>query len=435
MEITTASKAPATGVGEASALGQFLRSGVTYWAAMLGAGGLNLVFNIVALHTLRPARYGELAGLISLVNLVLIASGAVSRTVTAVVATLEDHALAAWLRWKASPALAGLGLLATLVVGLFAPAIAHLLHLHRPVWVWIAAFSLVPGYAGAVVTGVLQGLRMFREAGAINLLAAVLKFGALLLLLGAGFGVTGGTLATLMEVTVVWVGSFAVLARPLRGVPTRALPWVHSHRDLLGLPVALTVARMLYFNVDILMARHYLGAHQAGLFAALGLTGRIIAYGTGALPPVIYPYLIRFRGNRRLTVRTLALTLGATAVAGGGAMGVFFVAPQLLVHLFGSHTAAIAPYVGWYALAFLFYSLTYVLLYFLLASESWWVWVYAFGGSMLEIGGLVLLHRDIAEFTAVVTAFFGVMFLLTGVHTLRLLASGRRPAGAVPSGG
>jgi O-antigen/teichoic acid export membrane protein len=430
----TASRAGTVRIRASSDLAQFLQSGATYWVAMLVVGVLNLGFNVVALRLLHPVRYGELAALISLVNLVLIASGAVSRTVTAVVATLEERHLAAWFRGSASPALAGMGLAATLVVGLFAGPIAGLLHLSHPLWVWIAAFSLVPGYAGAVVTGVLQGLRLFREAGAINLLAAVLKFATLLLLLGLGLGVTGGTLATLTEVTVVWVASYIVLAWPLRGVAARAVPWMARHRDLLGLPVALTVARLLYFNVDILMARHYLGPRQAGLFAALGLTGRIIAYGTGALPPVIYPYLIRFRGDRRLTVRTLGLTLLATAIAGGGAMGLFFVAPHLLVHLFGADTAAIAPFVGWYALAFLFYSLAYVLLYFLLAAQSWWVWVYAIGGSALEILGLMLFHRDIAQFTVVVTVFFGLMFVLTGVHTVRLLASGRRQAPPADTG-
>ncbi len=408
-------------------LGAFLRDGTTYWLAMLLVGVLNLGFNILAARRLEPVAYGEFSAIAALVNLFLIADDTVSRAIAGVMATLNDLASAAWLVRVAARAPIVLGVAGTIVVGSLAGPLARLLHLDHPYWIWIAAAALVPGYAGSVTVGVLQGLRLFRDAGAANLLAAVLKFAMLVLLLGLGWGVTGASLATLTEVTIAWVAPVALLTWRLRAVRTPTPVQLGAHANLLSLPVALTVARLLFFNLDILMARHYLGATQAGLFAALGVAGRIIAYGTGALPPVIYPYLVRYRGDTRLTLRYLLLTLGATVAAGGAAIALFVLAPDSIVGLlFGRSFQAISPYVGWYGLAFLLYSLTYVLLHFLVARQSWWVWGYALGGSALEAAALVLLHGGIGQFTLAVTGCFGVLTVLGTVHAALLLLRGLR---------
>jgi O-antigen/teichoic acid export membrane protein len=410
---------PGSGSGRSAApLVEFMTSTSAYWMAMLAVGVFNLGFNLVAARALAPAAYGELAAIIALVNLFLVAVGAITRTVTGMVARTEDAGLSAWMLRRGTVWLAVAGAAAALLVGAESRPIAAALHLDTPAWVLIAALALVPGNTGAVTTGILQGFRLFPIAGGVNLVAAVAKFTALLLLLRGGWGVTGGAAATLVEVTVVWLGTAAVLRRLLRGVTPRAGQLAAEYRNLLALPVSLTVARLVFFNLDILMARHYLGARDAGLFAALGVTGRIIAYATGALPPVIYPYLVRHRAEPRLAARCLALALGGTAAFGGVAIAIFYVAPGPVVRaLFGSAFVQIAPYVAWYGLGFLLYALTYVLLHYLLAEESWWVWVYAVGGSAAEAATLMAFHGGIGELTRAVAAFFGLMFALTAIHT------------------
>ncbi len=416
---------------EGSAIRHFLRSGVTYWGAMLAVGACNLGFSLIAARRLGPSAYGALAAIVALVNVFLIAASAITRTVTVVVATADDRATGASIFRRGTVAAAGAGVVAMFLVGLAAAPVAHALHMQDPVWIWIAAASLVPAFAGAVTTGILQGLRLFRASGGVNLTAAVLKLITLLLLLDAGLGVAGAGMATLAEVTLIWLVAIPLLHRMFRGVretPARAGAARHGS---LALPAALTVARLVFFNLDILVARHYLGPEDAGLFAALAVTGRIIAYGTGALPPVVYPYLVRHRGDAGLMTRYLALCLAATAVAGGGAIAVLGLAPVSVVRvLFDSAFSGIAPYVAWYGLAFLLYSLSYVLLHYLLAVENWWVWVYAVGGGLAEVGALAVFHGGIGRLTAVETVFFGILFILTSAQTAVGLRRQRRAAAA-----
>lgn len=418
---------PAAGAAVPGAMAHFLRSGAIYWGAMLVVGVFNLTFSLIAARGLGPASYGALAAIVALINVFLIAASALTRTVTAVVAAGQERATGAFVLRRATLAALAAGLAAALLVGALARPLAGLLHLQRPAWIWIAGASLLPALGGGVTTGILQGLRLFLASGAVNLASAVAKLGLLLLLLRAGAGIGGAALATLAEVTLIFLLAYPWLRALFRGVAALAPAAAGGAR--IALPSAVTVARLIFFNLDILVARHYLGAEAAGLFAALAVTGRIIAYGTGALPPVVYPYLVRHRRDAALSLRYLAVAMGATALAGGGAIGVLLLAPGPVVRiLFGSAFAGIAPYVGWYGLAFLLYSLMYVLLHHLLAAESWWVWVYALGGGLLEIAALALLHGGIGRLTAVETAFFAVMFAATAAHSVILLR--RRPAAA-----
>ena len=419
----------AGGQRAAAAMRHFLRSGVTYWGAMLVAGACNLVFNLLAARHLGPASYGVLAAIVALVNVFLIGASAVTRTATAVVASTDDRGVTAWILRRGTAAGVVVGIVAMLVVGALARPLAGILHMQHPVWIWIAAASLVPVAAGAVTTGVLQGLRAFGTSGGVNLTGAVLKLAALLLLLDAGLGITGAGVATLCEVTVIWIAALVILHRLYRGVALVAPAAGGATRALWTLPAAVTVARLIFFNLDILVARHYLSAANAGLFAALAVTGRMIAYGTGALPPVVYPYLVRHRDDPALASRYLFLCLLATAGTGAAAIAVLGLAPASVVQvLFGSQFASIAPYVAWYGLAFLLYSFMYVLLHYLLAMESWWVWVYAVGGGLLEMAALAIFHAGIASLTADEVGCFGLLFVLASVQTAVWLRRTRRAA-------
>lgn len=421
--------------GTAGAMRHFLHSGVAYWGAMLLAGSSNLVFNLLAARFLGRDAYGITASLIALINILLIGSTAVTRTATALVAATDERGVSAWILRRGTWTTVLAGLLLMGLVGALARPLAAFLHLAHPLWIWLVGAAMVPALAGGITTGILQGMRSFAASGAVNLGGAVLKLAALVLLVDAGLGVTGATLATLCEVTVIWVGGLAILYRVLRGVAGATPAHVGATRSLFTLPAALTVARLVFFNLDILIARHYLSATQAGLFAALAITGRTIAYGTGALPPVVYPYLVRYRQDLALTVKYLLLCLVATAVTGAGAIAVLVVAPTAVVHvLFSAQYASIAPYVAWYGLAFLLYSLVYVLLHYLLAIESGWVWVYAVGGGLAEIAAMTVFHSGIGMLTGVEVVFFGLLFILTSIQTVIALLRGRRglAAAAIP---
>lgn len=404
---------------KATPMGHFVESAVNYWGAMLIVGIVNLSFSLIAARHLGPTRYGVLAAVVAMINVFLIAATALTRTITAHVATRDDRPAAAWFLRRSTARAALAGAAAMLAFGLAARPVAGLLHI-SPAWIWLAGASLIPALAGGVTTGILQGMRLFLTSGVVNLSASVLKLLTLILLLDAGLGVLGASIATLMEVTVVSIVGIAVLGRILAAVP--AHPPVHpsgERQRLASLPTALTVARLVFFNLDILVARHFLGPEAAGLFAALAVTGRIIAYGTGALPQVVYPYLVRYRKDPSLTARYLVFCLAATLFLGGGAIAVLTIAPSSVVGLlFGTSFHAIAPYVAWYGLAFLLYSLTYVMLHYLLALETWWVWVYAIAGGIAEVAAMAVFHRGIGDLTAVEVVFFGSLFVLTSVQAV-----------------
>ena len=44
-----------------------------------------------------------------------------------------------------------------------------------------------------------------------------------------------------------------------------------------------------YTNIDVVLAKHYLSPYLAGQYSALSVTGKIIAYGSGAFITVMFP--------------------------------------------------------------------------------------------------------------------------------------------------
>jgi hypothetical protein len=126
----------------------------------------------------------------------------------------------------------------------------------------------------------------------------------------------------------------------------------------------------------------------------------------------------------------------ATAVTGAGAIAILVIAPSAVVHvLFPAAYGSIAPFVAWYGLAFLLYALMYGALHYLLAMDSWWVWVYAAGGGLVEVVAMAMFHSGIGALTAVEVVFFGVLFIVTSIHAGVALARSRRvpAAAAVPT--
>lgn len=193
-----------------------------------------------------------------------------------------------------------------------------------------AFFSLVvlpPMLAQMFGLGLMQGLREFRALNLLRALPLALYAGALIV-----FAVVGG--ATLLAVTVAWVGSYAmsalatswvVLRRLRRTPPAAASTARHDVRDLrrFGLRGLLGWASPTEtFRVDQLIVGLVLSSHSLGLYvAALAFTNfpRFVAQAVGL---VAYPTVSRAATPQAKRAATLRfLTLGSLlSIAACGAL-------------------------------------------------------------------------------------------------------------------
>ena len=347
--------------------------------ALAAANLLGYSFNLLASRRLGPEGYGAVAALLGLVligNVVALALQAVvARRATAVRsagspadASSSGHpgpevmvsAWAARLAWRAGAGLLILGLLV-------APLVTMWLHLASPLSaVWLALTLLPLTLIGAQL-GVLQGCERFHRLAALYAVAAAGKVG------GGVIGVVVlDTVSGAMAGTAIGSGVAAAVGGWLTRAPASDAPGPHPQssagaaREVVHAAYALG-ALFALSNVDIVLARHFLSAHDAGLYAV----GAVVAKGAFWLPsfvPVIaLPGLSDPERRRATAARALAVVAGSAAVLtlGAAAFG-----PLVVRIVGGSAYSELGDRVWLFAAAGSLLAVAQVLLYSRLAAED-----------------------------------------------------------------
>jgi O-antigen/teichoic acid export membrane protein len=206
----------------------------------------------------------------------------------------------------------------------------------------------------------LQGREQFHRLAVGYVVAATGKVGGGLIglaLMPSPIGVLAGTA---IGALVAWLVLLPLVVHD---------PEATSH-DPRALSAAAEVVRagqallafFLLTNLDLLAARHYLGPHDAGLYAV----GAVVAKGAFWLPAAVPILLLPRLADRQRRAAGLRIGLVAVVAAGAVATGVCAVAGHLVVLLVGGSA------------------------YTDLAGD---VWLFALAGSLFAVAQLLLYSR------------------------------------------
>lgn len=116
-----------------------------------------------------------------------------------------------------------------------------------------------------------------------------------------------------------------------------------------ALVLAGSLAITVMYSVDIIVVKHYFDAETAGLYAGIATVARVLFFLTASITQVLMP-AIKLRATPTQNRSTLAKSLGLMLAVGGGALLVFFAAPELVVDILMGQTyltyAALLPRLG-----------------------------------------------------------------------------------------
>jgi O-antigen/teichoic acid export membrane protein len=304
------------------------RAGAVLAVATLAANVLSYVLVLALSRLLPPADYGAVGALLNLTVIGLVPALAVQLVAARETARRPGSG-------AGDPHLGALGLAAGGIVGLAivaaAPLLDGYLHLSGP-WAAVAlGLSLLPAAGTAAAQGVLQGGERF---GRLSLLLVVAAGSRCLGAVGAavaGWGVPGvlwGTLAA----ACVSLGVAAAVVPGAFGVPQRT---GLADRGRQVLSSAMSTAGLLVFvNLDVLLARHYLPAAASGLYAVGSIFTKVTFWGPAFLATLLYPRMTAPAGRHRAVAAAVALTaaLGGIVVLltwiGGGAVVALAAGPR-----------------------------------------------------------------------------------------------------------
>jgi len=379
----------------------------------------NFVFHVIVSRLLGPSNYGALGALLNTLLVLSVPLGALQTVVTkAESAHLHNEGHGIGLRAALSRAVLA-GAVGTGMLVVLSPLVDSYLHFQSSVPMILLAIWVLPAIVGAVLQGVLMGQLRFSVIAVATVVGGIigrLVIGVLLIELG--FGLDGAVVASVLSQIMV---TFILLVPLIREV-------VHSKAKELGIGFRSGVHSILALGgywvlatEDTVLARHFLPAKEAGLYASASTAGRIALFLPGAIGMLAFPRFARDKGAGRITRSTIRWSFPATALLGLISALILLVVPSLVIEvLFGNSylgAQSAARILGVEAAGL---GILALLLYLHLARDSLaslYVWL----GAIIAFVGIELFHESAVSVALVMLVSVAIatgVSLLAAIHAL-----------------
>jgi O-antigen/teichoic acid export membrane protein len=269
-------------------------------------------FTIIAARVIGPSEYGAFAACLSFLLVVQVGALGLQATAARRIA-LERHHVAA-----IEKAILRLTARVSLVVGLvmlaLVPVINRLLNLDDLVTATIVALTVVPLTLAGGQAGVLQGERRWRALAVFYVAGGIPR-----LVVGTSLILWRPDATTaLLGVGIGFLFPVAVGAWFLRHRRTPELvPGEHSARSMLVESVLNAQVLLAFFalsSADIVMARHVLSEHDAGLYAAGLIMTKVMLFLPQFIVVIAFPDMATPE-NRKRALRLSLLAVGGLGLA------------------------------------------------------------------------------------------------------------------------
>jgi O-antigen/teichoic acid export membrane protein len=394
-----------------------IRNGLIYLTGSVVVGLFGYVFHFETGRLLGPAGYAVVASAVAalyLLTLPVVGLQLVSARFTSIAVARNQGStiLPMLLRITGYSLVAGVPILALLVI--FSNQVAQFLNLTDNRVVYALALA---GLATLVVTinrGAIQGLRRFVALSVnmlIDLAGRLVLAGAFILL---GFGALGAVAAIACGPALAYGQSFLLLRRTTTGSAV-----VDKVEGLAGYTLLATLASVgtnYLFSADTLLAKHFLSAEAAGIYAASAVLARVVYFLGLAISGVMFPEVATLHARNEAHFHVVDLSLLVVGGMGLAMVAIYFLFPNLVLLPYGSSFAPARTYLGVFAVALTMLALGNLLInYFLsIARKSFLVPLLL--GCILETVLIAFFHSSIFQILTMVLISVGL--LLGGLAAL-----------------
>jgi O-antigen/teichoic acid export membrane protein len=300
-----------------------------------------------------------------------------------------------------------------LLTTLFARPIAIYAHVGSTIPILILGFSIALIWQVAIPRGILQGLQRFTSLSLNLSLELVIRTTVVFLLLKAGYAVSGAMAAVFVGLGFVFVLGLWSLRDHFRRGQRRVYLRVMANFSLTASVGIIGV--LILYNQDVILAKHYLSDHDAGIYGGLNKIGTILYFLTLSVSQVLFPRVVEAVAKEQHPGRILLSSAGILTALGAGALLVFAVVPGLVVAiLFGPSFRDAVPLVFPVGLIGLALSLDNLLVQFFMAVHDRVFMPLLALGVVGEAGLIVLFHAHVGQVVLdVLAALVGLLVVLS----------------------
>ncbi|HVS88093.1 MAG TPA: hypothetical protein VHF01_07705 [Candidatus Acidoferrum sp.] len=300
---------------------------------MVLAGGLDYAVSVLAGRWLVPIEYGIFIAVAAILQVLAQLTNTIRNVVAFYTAELSVQRDASqgvgafvqrvwrwgW-RW---------GLLATAVMAIVSPTLAHSLRLPNAWPLWTASPVVLLFFVRPVTDGALQGLQAFGGFGAVQVFQSLLRLLFAAGLIWLGCRAVGAIIALPLAMAAALMLALWLLRpffRDHSGVVARRVSWHYSSHTLLGLAAFAVLA-----NMDALFVKHFFSPSIAGNYGPVVTLAKIGLFLPLAVGIVLFPKATQRRASGRDPRPILLLALAATLLPGFVLTTVYFLFSGFLV--------------------------------------------------------------------------------------------------------
>jgi O-antigen/teichoic acid export membrane protein len=414
------------------------------------AYGLDYLFNLAAGRMLEPAEFGIVVSLAAAGQVLVVASRVIQTVATRYIARYRaeadgDRRTVAFFR-AAFRSAWWWGLAATLAAVLLSWPLARFLQIDTLGPVLALAVTTLLFAIRPVSGGVLQGQQRFAALGSVQIIQAVTRLAAGLLLILFGWGAFGATVALPIASAVALVFALwllgpnftrslgrVILPRRKRGGLTAGAIQIPAHDVTLpelfrysAFTAGGLIGFALLINMDAILVKRFFDPVTAGQYSAAVTLGKIVQFFPLAIIMILFPKAAHRRATHRDPAAILLLAMAIVGVACLGLTAVYFLfGPRLVELIFGPEYTLPGNILGLLGLAMTLLSLLNVWLNYFLSTERtrfvYLIWAGIAGQLLL----MLLFHQELWQLPAAMVATGA---WLAGAGLLFYLWERRHPA-------
>ena len=307
-----------------------------------------------------------------------------------------------------------------LLTTLFARPIAIYAHVGSTIPILVLGFSIALIWQVAIPRGILQGLQRFTSLSLNLSLELVIRTTAVFLLLKAGYAVSGAMAAVFAGLAFVFLLGLWSLRDHFRRGQRRVYLRVMANFSLTASVGIIGV--LILYNQDVILAKHYLSDHDAGIYGGLNKIGTILFFLTLSVSQVLFPRVVEAVAKEEHPGRILLTSAGILTALGASALLVFSVAPGLVVGiLFGPSFRDAVPLVFPVGVIGLALALDNLLVQFFMAVHDRLFMPILGLGVVAEAILIALFHARVGQVVLDVLAALVGLLILLGIRCYVLL--------------
>jgi O-antigen/teichoic acid export membrane protein len=393
--------------------------------SIVGSFG-SYIYNFLMARMLGPEGYGELQSILAMIAILGIPLATLSTVVIKYVASLEVRGefgkIFHLLRSLTLKLLIG-GFLFFIIFLVLSNFVARFLHLTSVVPLIILSIGMVVAFMNSINSGMIQGLQKFKELSIIGIASVGIKVLFGYLLVKYSFHVSGAVGAVVLS----GVAGYALAWLPLRFLfkyrkkeNIRDTQAILSKKEMMkySLPVLISFFFVTWMmNIDILLVKHFFEPGQAGQYAALAVLGHIIYFVIGPLVSVMFPMSVAAHSGNGNSGRILKNSIILATVVGAIGVVMYFLIPEFIIKIImGGRFLDATPYLGWFGLSMLAYSIIYLLSQYFLSINKV-KFVYLLGvGAVLQLVLILFFHSTVWQIVWVMNSTMGVTLVLLLIY-------------------